>query len=241
MTTFDLPDPELVSVRLDPAQRVTLGAGAAVEPERKRISLGQPVCLAADLDHVDEEARPFLLGHANSTFTLLALTVSFVHDEDSPFQSAWVDVALRRQAPPDMAMPVARSMVPLSDSDPVNVTRKATFNGSLKLTAPVLGLDVGPSVGQESDRTYTRRAVRIEADGEGQSTPRWTFSRTEVSAIRGTHRLTLIVVTDRGAVAQAEISAGATIWLRRAKVFRYQAALEDLPEVAYAVIPGPAD
>jgi hypothetical protein len=237
MTTFDLPDPELVSVRLDPTQRVTLGGGVAVEAEEQRISLGQPVCLPADLDHVDDGAKPFLLGRPDSTFTLLAVTVSFVHDEDNPFKSAWVDITLRPQSPPDMAPPVAWSMVPFEESDPVNVTKKAVFDGSLKLKNPALGLDVGPRYERDNKITYTQRAVSVEALREGQSTPRWQFSETDVSPVRGTHRLTLIVDTARGAVGQAEISAGATIWLRRRKVFRYEAALDKLPEVAFAVVP----
>jgi hypothetical protein len=240
MTTFDLPEPELVSVRLDPAQRVTLGGGVAAEAEEQRIWLGQPVCLPADLDHVDEDAKPFLMGRPDSTFTLLAVTVSFAHDEDNPLKSAWVDITLRRQSPPDMPEPLAWSMVPFDDSDPVNVTKKAVFNGSLKLESPALGLDVGPSMERENDRTYTQRAVSVEALREGKSTPRWQFSETDVSPIRGTHRLTLIVDTARGAFGRAEISAGATIWLRRRKVFRYEAALDKVPEVAFAVVPPPS-
>jgi hypothetical protein len=240
MTTFDLPEPELVSVRLDPAQRVTLGGEVAADAEEDRIWLGEPVCMPADLEHVDEAARPFLVGRPDSTFTLLAVTVSFAHDEDNPLKSAWVDITLRRQSPPDMPEPVAWSMVPFDDSDPVNVTKKAVFNGSLKLKNPALGLNIGPSMKRENDRTYTQRAVSVEALREGKSTPRWQFSETDVSAIRGTHRLTLIVDTARGAFAQAEISAGATIWLRRRKVFRYEAALDKVPEVAFAVVPPPA-
>jgi hypothetical protein len=237
MTTFDLPEPELVGVRLDPSQRVTLGGGAAVESEEDRIWLGRPVCLPADLDDVDEDAKPFLMASPDSTFTLLAVTVSFAHDEDNPLKSAWVDVALRRRVPPDVPEPVAWSMVPFSDSDPVNVARKASFDASLKLEADALPVDIGPSIQRENDRSYIQRAVRVEALREGKSNPGWKFSQTEVSPIRGTHRLTLIVETARGASAQAEISAGATIWLRRRKVFRYAAALEKVPEVASIVVP----
>ena len=237
MTTFDLPEPELVSVSLDPGQRVTLGSRAAVEAEEDRIWLGRPVCLPADLDDVDEDAKPFLMGRPDSTFTLLAVTVSFAHDEDNPLKSAWVDVALRRQSPPDVPEPVAWSMQPLSDSDPVSVARKASFDASLKLKAHPLPVDIGPSIKRENDRSYTQRAVRVEALREGESTPRWQFSETEVSPIRGAHRLTLIVETARGASGQAEISAGATIWVRRVKVFRYAAALDKVPEIAFAVVP----
>ena len=237
MTTFDLPEPELVRVRLDPSQRVTLGGGVAVEAEEERIWLGRPVCLPADLDDVDEDARPFLMASPDSTFTLLAFTVSFAHDEDNPLKSAWVNVALRRQLPPDVPEPVAWSMVPFSDSDPVNVARKASFDASLKLKGHPLPFDIGPSMKRENDRSYTQRAVKVEALREGKSNPNWTFSETEVSPIRGTHRLTLIVETARGASAQAEISVGATIWLRRRKVFRYAAVLDKVPEVAFAVVP----
>ena len=80
-----------------------------------------------------------------SVFSLLELVVSFTYDEDNPLESAWVNVA-PLPAPPDAPEPVAWSMQPLSEADPVNVTKKATFDASLKLKAQPLPVDIGPSV-----------------------------------------------------------------------------------------------
>jgi hypothetical protein len=239
MTTFDLPEPELLSVSLDPDQRVTLGfgVGGVVGAEPERAWLGRPFCRPADLDSVDADARPFLTGRPESAFSLVGFPVSFSHDEDNPLVSAWVDVTLRRQAPPDAPGPVAWSMLPLSESDPVNIAKKATVDASLKFTSGLLPVDIGPSAGHETDQSYTQRAVSVEALGEGTSAARWEFFATEVSPIRGTHRLMLIVETASGSSGQAEISIGATIRIRRQKVFRFKAALEKVPEIAIVAVP----
>lgn len=240
MTTFSLPEPELLTVGLDPDQRVTLGAGVVVDAEPQRVRLGRPFCRPADLDSVDADTRPFLIGRPDSAFSLVGFPVSFSHDEDNPLVSAWVDVTLRRQAPPDALEPVAWSLLPLSEADPVNVAKKATLDASLKFKSGLLPVDIGPSFGHENDRSYTQRAVSVEALGEGTSAARWEFFATEVSPIRGTHRLMLIVETTSGSSGQAEISIGATIRIRRQKVFRFKAALDKLPEIAIVAVP-PAD
>jgi len=237
MTTLDLPEPELLSVLLEPEQRVTLGRGTVVAAEADRVCLGRPVCQPVDLDAVDADTKPFLGGHPASTFSLLALTVSFAYDEDNPLGSAWVDVALRREAPAGAPEPVARSMQPLSEADPVNVAKKATFDASLKLKSSVLPANIGPSIGRENDRSYTQRAVSLEAHGEGSSAARWEFFATDVSPIRGTHRLLLIVETASGSSGRAEIGAGATILLRRKRLFLFRAKLDQVPEVAVVALP----
>ena len=159
MTTFDLPEPELVNVRLDPSQRVTLGGGVAVEAEEERIWLGRPVCL-----------------------------------------------------PPHVPEPVAWSMVPFSDSDPVNVARKESVNASLKLKGHPLPFDIGPSMKHENDRSYTQRAVRVEALREGKSNPGWTFSETEVSPIRGDLAVLEHVADPRAVLVAWRRGGGALAW-----------------------------
>jgi hypothetical protein len=237
MTTLDLPEPELLSISLDPEQRVTLGAPVVVGPQTERVSLGRPVCQPVALETVDADTKPFLTGRPDSIFSLLGLVVSFAYDKANPLESAWVDVALRRQAPPDAPEPVAWSMLPMSEADPVNVTKKATFDASLKLKGQPLPIDIGPSTGRQNDRSYTQHAVSVEAFGEGTSTVRWAFFATEVSPIRGTYRLLLIVETAGGSSGRAEISVGATIRLQRRKLFRFRAALDNVPDVAVIAVP----
>jgi hypothetical protein len=169
-------------------------------------------------------------------FSVLALTVSFAYEEDNPLESAWVYVALRGQAPADEL--TAWSMQPQSEADPVNVVKKAISDAWLKLKSPLLPADIGPSVSLEGRAVVHRaRAVSVEADQEGTSAPRSKFFATNVSPIRGTPRLQLIVETASGSPGRAEISVGATIRLRRKSLFRFRAAPDKVPEVAVVAVP----
>jgi hypothetical protein len=58
-----------------------------------------------------------------------------------------------------------------------------------------------------------------------------------VSPIRGTHRLLLIVETASGSSGRAEIGVGATIRLRRKRLFLFRAKLDKVPEVAVVALP----
>jgi len=236
MTTFEFPDEDLVDVTLQPVQRTVLGGGELVPVQAKRIALGRPIGRLFDLETADEDTKSFLAGRSGSTFTLLKVTVGFVHEDEEPIESAWVD--LRFDGEVKGAEPVATvwAMQPLSESDPITVTTKATIDASLKVTGP-FSISVGPEASGEKDRTYTQAAVKVEAIGEGTATPRWRFSPTVTSPIRGTHRLLSVVETPTGVTATAGISVGATLRLRKLKVFRYEAALQDLPDVAHYLVP----
>jgi len=237
MTTLDLPgDDGLIDVTLEPVQRDVLGAADAVGDQPERIALGTPIGRLVDPATLDDDAKSFLAGRTGSTFTLLKVTVGFVHQEEDPFESAWVDVRFEGPGGDGTSNATVWSMQPLSDSDPVNVATKVTMDASLKLTG-LLSAVSGPSVGKEKDRSYVEEAVKVEAIGEGTATPRWRFSPTVTSPIRGTHRLVAVVETPAGASATADISVGATIRLRKLKVFRYEGALEQLPDVAHFVVP----
>lgn len=235
MTTIEVPAAVLVPVTLEAERRVTLG-GADSSPRRlERMSLGRPVCVALNAAAVDEEARAFLRANPGSTFHLLALTASFVADTENPLVSAWVDVTLCTNEPADAAEPVAWSMTPLSEADSLSISRKISFNGSLKFT--IASMEIGPDLGSEQVTSYTRPEVSIEALHEGTNRPRWAFYATSVSQIRGIHRLFLIVEKPAIATAAATVSVGATAQLRRLKIFRYTAALTHLPELARITIP----
>jgi hypothetical protein len=236
MTVLDLPEPTLLTVSLQPESRVTLGPGQVAEALRDRLSFGRSVH-ALDPASVDEEARVFLAGRSDSRFYLLALTVSFKPDEQNPLESAWVDVTLSARTPADAPQPVAWSMKPLTESDPVSRSRKISLDGSLKLKSDVLPIEAGPGVMLELGRSYEQRAFSVEALREGSSRPRWNFYSTEVSEIRGVHRLSLIIETGAGSSNEAEVGVGATVRLRRLKIFRYRAPLDEVPEAAHIALP----
>jgi len=131
--------------------------------------------------------------------------------------------------------PIARSMKPLSSADPVSVSRTVSFNGSLKLT--VGPAEIGPDAGSEKVISYARSAISVEALREGTARPQWRFYSTEVGQIRGVHHLFLIAQLGAATKGLADISIGATVQLRRLKIFRYSAALEDLPGVTQVALP----
>lgn len=228
MTTVQLPEPELHRVRLDPYERTVLGADKPGTPRTGRLAIGLPVVLPVTIDTVDEQTKPFLQGRPGSRFHLLMLTTSFTHEDREPFESAWVDVALRRDGDPQ---PIAWSMRPRSASDPVSVSRKVSLSPSLKLELPGAKVEAGAG-GLDVTTTGNRQDVTIEALNEGTSDPRWAFYRTDGVRIRGVHTLCLVVDLAADARGVASIQIGATIQTRRLGIFRYTAALTDVPGIA---------
>jgi len=233
VTTFEAPPSELIPVALEPQGRTTLkGAQEQAQAHHDRLSLGWPSCIELDMSRVDDEAKVFLAARPASRFFLLALTASFAPDDENPLESAWVDVQLSTDSPAGTEDPVAWSMKPSTSSDPVSETRKVSIDASLKLVA-----DLGVQAGKERTISFERRAVTVEALREGTRTPGWTFYATEVGQIRGAHHLFLIIDMAAGSTGTATISVGATLRLRRLRVFRYRATLEHLPEMSRIALP----
>jgi hypothetical protein len=231
VTELELTDPLLEPVLLGPARRVTLGPAAdAPEEQGDRISLGFPVSVPLDVKTVDESARIFLAGRSNSTFWLLALTCSFRAVDDEPIEKAWLEVRLETVHPPGSEAPTAWSMEPLRLSDPMQVSQVAKLDASLKLNSPVIPLELGPSAGREKTEQFVESVPFVEAHREGTSRPSWIFSRTKITDVRGVHRLRTVVDLPAGATGRAEVSAGASLRLKRFGLIPYKAQLDQLPE-----------
>ncbi len=239
MTTLELPEPELFPVSLVPHRRVVLGGVSESQDQPGRLALGRPVLQPLTVETVDEDARAFLRCRTGSRFTLLTLTASFIHDEEKPFESAWVDVTIRCQDAPGVEQPVAWSMKPRLESDVTTILRKVSVNASLKLTIPGLPAETGPGASRERSETFESHMIKAEALNEGTSTPRWVFYPTEATEIRGIHRLCTVIDIPASVPGTAQISMGATIRLRRMKIFRYAAALTNVHEVAVVTLPVP--
>jgi hypothetical protein len=110
-----------------------------------------------------------------------------------------------------------------------------SVDASLKLSIPGVPVEAGPTAASERNKTFDRAMIRVEALNEGTSTPRWVFYRTEATAIRGIHRLCMVIDIPASRPGLAKISMGATIRLRRMKIFRYDAALT--PEFKLVELP----
>lgn len=231
MTELDLPDPTLEPVPLGLDRRTTLGTkGGTPDAPRDRVSLGRPACIALDVATVDAQARVFLEGKPESSFWLLALTCSFRAVDDEPIEKAWLEVRLQTTTPDGAQPPTAWSMEPLALSDRLQVSKQAKLDASLKLTSPVIPLEIGPSASSETTKTYEREVRYVEAYREGTARPSWIFSRTPITDVRGVHRLRAVIELAAGTTARAEISAGATLRLKLLGLVPYRAELDDLPE-----------
>jgi hypothetical protein len=231
MTEFKLEDTPFTPVELNLDEEVTLGSRTrAPKQQIDRISLGRPACIGLDASQIDQDACAFLAGKPESSFWLLALTCSFEAVDDAPIDRAWIEVGLRTDRPPSAPEPTAWSMEPLSLADPLQVTTTVKLDASLKLTSPVVPFEIGPSAGSEQSKQFTRQLPYVEAQREGTARPSWIFSRTEITDVRGVHRLRCVIELAAGATAEAEISAGASLNLKLLGLIPYRARLDDIPE-----------
>lgn len=231
MNSFEFEAGELRPLTLQPQQRVMLGgrAGGVAEPLPERISIGQAKCGAVERARVDAETRRFLDGKTASAFWLLELTCSFIADEGEPLERAWLKLQLTA-SPPEAAEPLAWSMEPRSLGDPEKVSKKTSFDASLKLKSETVPLEAGPAVSRETTREHTKQVPFVEAHGEGTATPSWIFDRTPITEIRGIHHLRTIVEAPAAGTTEGKISIGATVRRKRLGLVPYEADLEDLPE-----------
>ena len=237
MTIIELGDPALEPVPLGLERRVTLGGSHdAPDEQHDRISLGRPVCVALDPATVDAEAQAFLQGKIGSAFCLLALVCSFRADDDAPIDQAWIEVRLEAAGGGGATAPLAWSMEPLSVTDLVQVSQVAKLDASLKLKSDTVPIELGPSASKETTREFAQRVPYIEAHREGTSRPSWIFTRTPITEVRGVHRLRTVVQLVAGTTGRAEISAGATLRLKRLGLIPYRAKLRDLPEQQSVVL-----
>jgi len=209
--------------------RPTLGAGdQGPSVEADRISIGQPVCVRLDSSNLDPDGQSFVESKPDSMFWLFGISCSFRADARAPLNRAWLELQLTSVQPPDRPAPIAWSMEPVSSEDLVQVGRKATLDGFLKLKSTLIPLEVGSSAAVEETETHGRRVPFVEAHREGTSEPCWFFTRTEMTEIRGVHRLRMVIETGMNSVAQAHVSVGAVIQRKRLGAFTYRAALDDL-------------
>jgi hypothetical protein len=233
VTTFELPEPDWRPTWLRPQTRSVLGSRSGqpnLSDEERRLYVGVPLLRLLNPDTLGEEAEPFLLARPSSRFHLLTIHVDFVHDEERPFVSAWVNVTLHCPAPEAGGQPVAWSMRPQNASEVVAVSRKVTVGPGLKLSIPGIATELNPLFSTEKEETFSRHDVSMEALGEGRSDPRWNFYATASSPIRGPRALSLVIDIPASAHGTASIDIGATIRVRRLKVFRYSADLTGVPD-----------
>lgn len=231
MTELKIADTTLLPVTLSLDRRTTLGPMAdAPGQQDDRISLGRPTVVPLDVSTVDADTRVFLEGRPSSTFLLLALTCSFRVVNDEPIEQAWIQVQLSTLQPVGCDDPTAWSMEPLSLTSPLRISETTRVDASLKLTSPLVPVEAGPSAAGEKTEAFQVSVPFVEAYREGTSRPAWIFSRTKITEVRGVHRLRTVIDLPAGATGRAEVSAGATLRLKKLGLIPYKALLDQLPE-----------
>lgn len=230
MTEFTLDDTPLEPVVLTLDERVTAGAARqAPDKQSDRVSLGKPRCRPLTADALDPDGRAFLAQNPGSSYWLLDLLCSFRMVDKAPITHAWLEVAIT-PIPDGASAPTAWSMEPLALSDPVQISQVVKLDDSLKLTSPVVPLDVGVGRTVTTTTDIEKQVPYVEAYRDGTSQPSWWFKRTVVTEVSGVHRLRMVVELPAGAGARAVVSAGATLQLKVLGLFSYRTGLDDLPD-----------
>ena len=206
-----------------PKTRVTRKGNTTRElPEELRgwIKLGTPI--------VAPVGDPVTQGDTHR-FAHVQLAVSLRPGDEEPFQSVWLKVQLSRESriENDASPPIAWSLHPKTQSSPVEVTTKLKLNGSLKFSGVGIGTD------QERDQKFTHNEVHLEAFNDLRSDPVWEFRGTELTPIRGAHRLHMIVRYEKGTACRGNVKLEATIQRKRWGLIEYTAALDGLEATTF--------
>ena len=237
--TIELPTPQEHELVLEPNVKAIRGIlsdeppAAALEPLRRRLSLGEPVFRRVDVDSTDDAELQWFLEQdgAEYDFYVGRLTCTFREARDDRFASAVLDIDLSTGGRAARA-PIAWSMEPLLSFDPVQLTRSISLSPSLKLLG--LGLEASAQTGSQRER----KEIFVEALYELESTPSWALYRTGSTPLRGAQRFHLVVRSPKGAATLANVGVSATLERKRLGIVPYRAAVTERPELSFELSPG---
>ncbi len=165
-------------------------------PVTGQVFLGGPVSVPVTPDYVaeDPDLRAFVEREAeHSVYHLVHLSVSFRSGPGLP-RLHTSSVELRLSSPSKVRAPVAWSMSPLRVSDVSQTERTFSLGPELKFQ------DVEMTVGgYEASTSRTRAVPFLLGVRELREDPGWEFTRTRTMSLDGSHRLVLVVRSDRNA------------------------------------------
>lgn len=212
MIELELTEGPSVGVPLD--LRTVRGRPAPDVPAQLvgRVVVGSPrarLLTPADADS-DQDLRRFIEAEAStSSYYLVALSCTFVSDDQQRLADAWLRI--------DLDGAVAHSM------EPVSLEEITELSYSIKIGVPCIFSEF--TVGGKLDKVESA----VQALYEGTSTPAWTFSETSSRALHGMQRLRMIVRAAVGQDVQGTLSVGANVRHRRLGVIPYVAPIAELP------------
>ncbi|NKZ01648.1 hypothetical protein [Nocardiopsis alborubida] len=185
-----------------------------------RVFLGGPISVPVTPDYVAEapDLRAFVEREAeHSAYHLVHLSVSFRSAPGLP-RLYTSSVELRLSSPSKVRAPVAWSMSPLRVSDVSQTERTFSLGPELKFQ------DVEMTVGgYEASTSRTRAVPFLLGVRELREDPGWEFTRTRTMSLDGSHRLVLVVRSDRTAPTGVTVTVRAST--RGNLLRRYKSAL----------------
>jgi hypothetical protein len=228
-----IPELDMLDLELFPETRaVKKGEAPSKVPLDGWVSLGRPQVLALRPQEMTDPSLKLALEAQQDRVAhfLVHLACTFKAPEDARLDNAWLEVLLAcedPQAPP----PIAWSMAPKVERE------TATLKTSLELKPSFKGYGVELSLGGISSETNreTQAEVHLEALNELQSNPTWEFTKTPHRAIRGVHRLELIVQAPRRHRCTGAVSLRASVSRKGWVPWTYQTSMTDRIGVSFAL------
>ncbi len=197
MIRFAVPEIPLVDIELENIDAVRGdGTDEEVMPLKGRVAVGGPhgFKIAAEWVREDPELGKFIdRNSGRHEFYFVYLSVSFGGLGRPRLKSAKVELELA--AIPATPEPFALSL------EPLDAGQETQVDGRLRILPEViLPGDFGVSLGSyERGRAYARKERFVRGLGLDGPRPGWEFTRTKAEEIAGTHRLAMVVQTEKGA------------------------------------------
>lgn len=224
MIAIEVEAPPEREARLVPDAGVTKKGGGRADLESLSglFSIGTPLVypFTEELAAKDKELAQFMAHEQDHRFFLVLIACSFRPKRDTPFESASLQIQLQGAAE---AQAIAWSMSPELASETVQYERKVNVGSDFKLV----------KFGAEAGISGERREVCIEATGILQSDPAWEFTRTERVAIRGSHRLFLVVRSPRGIAVTGSLELSMTMRQLHLGLIPYNVELPDTASASF--------
>lgn len=214
---INLPDLRWSETSLVPEERVTKGVpNRAPDGDlESRILLGGPICrplekaLAAD----DPALVALTAEQENAAYTMTDLAVTFDGSEDERIEKVWVQIKLTATQSPQP--PIVWSMTPEKVSSPVEMFGSVEIKANLKVF----------TTGATASRKTTGEATFLEALNLLRPDPVWEFSRSPAHAIKGAHRLVLVVRSPARTAVEGRLSITASIRRKYWNIIPYRVLL----------------
>jgi len=227
VTVVDSQEQSVELIPDKPTKKARAEAMPAIARLEGRITLGWPdaVPMTKALLKDDAATAAFLQQHADATFFLIQLACTFHHQDDTPFDQAWLRVQLQQADLQATPLAIAWSMSPEKVEDVQEVSN------SIKLDSKFQILSIGQQVHAEGKVKTPVRTIQISARGLREPSPYWHFRRTPAARLEGSFRLALVARLPRVTATTAMVDFRATVTHRLLGIISYHSAVNSARRV----------